>query len=650
MTLHTPIRDRLPRGPSNPSLPFLRGLLAALALAALMPQQAAATVEHVAVAPAEPRTCDPVTFTASGAISNPCYGIVGAKITGPEPVPCMRITPCPAIFRIEILVREPNPAIGAPCPAVIEPYIRSFSVGTLPAGGYIVTAVERVIPYAPEASDSTIDSSFVSTAFTVRPDTTCKPGEGCYLYDFVPDVPPPDGSPPPLCTATAAPGGTACLKINLLNFVPVGGLQMTVGVAAFRDSDSIDPPIHAISVEAVGRARDFQVAWSAEGARTRFLLYSPSGALIEAGRGPVVRICFSVPKETAPGTYPVHVVESIVADSTGTAIPLCPTFAPIEGGRICVGSPGCDVNGDGASDILDVIRIVRCALSAGPDTISPTPLWSCPDSVAARADCNGDGSVDIRDVICCVRKILQLPRLSPPLGGEAPAGSRPTQIGFSGSVRWINGVEGLAIVELKHGDDWGGTQFSLDLLGSPVRVRDVRLSEDPAGVQLEWAEDGSGGARVMVYAAAAGLREGLVRVQVSLERTPNGGLGVLRLADARSGTLEGAPAPIETATSTLEIPEAAAEAPALLAARPNPFLGRTDAGFSLPREARVSLRLYDVAGRLVKTLVDGTMPAGVHRVSWDGTDSRGRHVPAAIYFARFEAGVTLRSERWLLLR
>jgi len=53
---------------------------------------------------------------------------------------------------------------------------------------------------------------------------------------------------------------------------------------------------------------------------------------------------------------------------------------------------------------------------------------------------------------------------------------------------------------------------------------------------------------------------------------------------------------------------------------------------------RVSLRVYDVQGRMVRTLVDRNEPAGPHTVVWDGTDDSGRRVSSGTYFARIEAG------------
>ncbi len=66
---------------------------------------------------------------------------------------------------------------------------------------------------------------------------------------------------------------------------------------------------------------------------------------------------------------------------------------------------------------------------------------------------------------------------------------------------------------------------------------------------------------------------------------------------------------------------------------PNPLVvGRTTVAFDLPQSGAVRVLMYDVAGRLTRTLVDGTLPAGQHRQAWDGTGDDGHRVAAGIYF------------------
>jgi hypothetical protein len=76
----------------------------------------------------------------------------------------------------------------------------------------------------------------------------------------------------------------------------------------------------------------------------------------------------------------------------------------------------------------------------------------------------------------------------------------------------------------------------------------------------------------------------------------------------------------------------------LLQNRPNPFHPQTTLRFGIPGNSAVRLSIYDVAGRLVCTLVDGNLSAGNHEAVWDGRDQAGRGLDSGTYFARLEAG------------
>ncbi|MEZ5064459.1 MAG: FlgD immunoglobulin-like domain containing protein [bacterium] len=72
----------------------------------------------------------------------------------------------------------------------------------------------------------------------------------------------------------------------------------------------------------------------------------------------------------------------------------------------------------------------------------------------------------------------------------------------------------------------------------------------------------------------------------------------------------------------------------LAAPRPNPFSGKTEIRFALERPASTALAVYDVSGRLVRTLLSRDLPAGSHASSWDGRDTDGNAAAAGIYFLR----------------
>jgi len=76
----------------------------------------------------------------------------------------------------------------------------------------------------------------------------------------------------------------------------------------------------------------------------------------------------------------------------------------------------------------------------------------------------------------------------------------------------------------------------------------------------------------------------------------------------------------------------------LLKNYPNPFNPVTRIQFVLDRDARVSLRVFDVHGRAVRTLVDSYLASGQRVVGWDGRDDGGRLLASGTYFVRLEGG------------
>jgi hypothetical protein len=71
---------------------------------------------------------------------------------------------------------------------------------------------------------------------------------------------------------------------------------------------------------------------------------------------------------------------------------------------------------------------------------------------------------------------------------------------------------------------------------------------------------------------------------------------------------------------------------------PNPFRTQTALRFDLPRRERARIRVFDVTGRLVETLVDGELEPGSHEVRWDGRDRGGQRVASGVYLVRMQAG------------
>lgn len=84
--------------------------------------------------------------------------------------------------------------------------------------------------------------------------------------------------------------------------------------------------------------------------------------------------------------------------------------------------------------------------------------------------------------------------------------------------------------------------------------------------------------------------------------------------------------------------------------QPNPFNPLTTLRFDIPVEGGVRLAVYDVAGRLIRTLLDVDLPAGSHQAVWDGKDAAGRGMPSGSYFARLSASGKVETVRMGLVR
>lgn len=83
---------------------------------------------------------------------------------------------------------------------------------------------------------------------------------------------------------------------------------------------------------------------------------------------------------------------------------------------------------------------------------------------------------------------------------------------------------------------------------------------------------------------------------------------------------------------------------------PNPCIRSARVGFELGGSGPVQLRVYDVSGRLVRTLLDDHRPAGVHAAIWDGRDDHGREVTSGTYFCELAAGTVHDSMKLVLVR
>ncbi|MFQ5599656.1 MAG: FlgD immunoglobulin-like domain containing protein [Candidatus Krumholzibacteriia bacterium] len=188
----------------------------------------------------------------------------------------------------------------------------------------------------------------------------------------------------------------------------------------------------------------------------------------------------------------------------------------------------------------------------------------------------------------------------------------------------------------------------------PVELYDFNASWSAGAVHLSWRSDA--GARFDVRRAAdpAGPYELLTSRPVGAAAR-----GAFEFVDR--GTLAGesyvyrlvalGDRGVPTVFGPYLVRTGAPRAVRLLGARPNPFNPGTQVRFELPRAATVTLRVLDVRGRLVATLLDAALRRpGLHAVGWDGHTNVGRRVASGIYIAELAAEGQRHDTRLVLVR
>jgi Flagellar hook capping protein len=83
---------------------------------------------------------------------------------------------------------------------------------------------------------------------------------------------------------------------------------------------------------------------------------------------------------------------------------------------------------------------------------------------------------------------------------------------------------------------------------------------------------------------------------------------------------------------------------------PDPFNPITTIQYSLPEDGSVNIFIYDVAGRLLKTLVSSSQTSGYKSIQWDGTNNKNEPVAGGIYFYTLEQKELRQTKKMLLLK
>jgi len=234
-----------------------------------------------------------------------------------------------------------------------------------------------------------------------------------------------------------------------------------------------------------------------------------------------------------------------------------------------------DANGDGLSDILDVVTIVNHILGSG---------LIIDDVAYCGADITEDGLVDILDVVTIVNNIL---------GNGRSADAYKVNFQKLGSILEMksNGFVGAIQMTISHSVD-----ASIEFL-------------DDKSLVSEYVTNGDSTTLIMVAPSDGELFE----------------------VSSDSGfTVED----LKVANSSGYISSNVVDQFALVSAYPNPFNPQTTISFELFADSNVDLAIYNMVGQRVATLVNGFKDSGSYDVEWNGADAGGSDLASGIYMVK----------------
>jgi hypothetical protein len=192
---------------------------------------------------------------------------------------------------------------------------------------------------------------------------------------------------------------------------------------------------------------------------------------------------------------------------------------------------------------------------------------------------------------------------------------------------------------------WAPTQApGADLDGDGIMEFITNVGGDPNG--KTYVMDGLTGSIEFTHTWPGGVGQ-YVNSIAYLDIDPSDGVSdVIVQAGMHVFCIGGGTSPI----SAPHTPANSDEGELTLSSRPNPSSGLAEIVFSVPESGMVSVRVFDVSGRLVRELLNAEVPTGQHSLDWDGLNEDGRPVAAGAYIARISTRAGRESRKMIMLR
>lgn len=419
----------------------------------------------------------------------------------------------------------------------------------------------------------------------------------------------------------------------------------------------------------------------------------PSGfirivAVAETNNGANHPLCFSI---ESPTSNLLATIKFLVSNDRSLECQFVPvrfvwydcgdnTFSAVSGDTLMISRDVYDYRGVGGVDTWELItdpsavlptQLGAPALCWNPDLSSKYEPWIavdfcnggvdivCADSIDARGDLNLNGiSYEIADAVLYTNYFLfGVSALSSDLqyregqiaASDTNADGLPLSVGDLVYLLRVVVGDALPYAKLAKYSNSASVSFdgvfsinsSVDVGAIFVRFKSngTYTISNLSSMQIESAEK-DGVVRVLVYSGLDNMTN-----HISSGSSPIFTVnGDLELTDVEISDYNGNLLNVVVSKSALP------EEFSLSQNRPNPFNPSTEIEFGLPKSMRVTLVIYNILGAEVATLLDEVCAAGVHRISWHGTDNSGKSVTSGVYLYRLVTGDFETTRKMLLLK
>ena len=422
-------------------------------------------------------------------------------------------------------------------------------------------------------------------------------------------------------TISVYPGNMAIVNINLKNTVPASGFDilfnydvtaLTLASVSKTGTRSSAFEYFTYQLDNGGFPGDVHVEGISD------IDFSTTPGNLPAGDGPIIKLLFYATNDQSFGGFsvPVRFVfldlfnrkDNTLFDTTGLRI--SQDSIVYSDGYVsilqAVASSLGDINLNGIPyEIGDAIYFTNYFINPGGYPLEPIQI--------ANSDVNQDGHpASIADLVYLIVRLVNL--------GKANSKLRYDE--ESRVIIAIDSANGKYSLNYKSPIEMGGMRITLR---SPENVRnDLMLQSQmrDAGMNCEWQSDGDI-IRLLIYSKTGSVMPAGKNNFFVIENSADFIIDEIELSTTDGQLLA---AVIKDDTQSF-LPDRFE----LYQNYPNPFNPSTTISFDMPKSSTVSLIIFDLLGRNVKTLFSGRLGAGYHEFIWNGRDNSGEAVSSGIY-------------------